>query len=108
LISAHGLPFFIKIDVEGHELSVLRGLHSAVSYISFEVNLPEFAPDGQKCVELLSHLAADGKFNYAAGDYEHGLGLKNWLEAADFSHVLAECKEKSIEVFWKASVSGSN
>src|SRR6266480_1999899 len=28
LIATHGLPFFIKIDVEGHEPSVLRGLHS--------------------------------------------------------------------------------
>ena len=26
LIAVHGVPFFIKIDVEGHELSVLRGL----------------------------------------------------------------------------------
>ena len=26
LIIAHGSPFFIKIDVEGHELSVLRGM----------------------------------------------------------------------------------
>ncbi|HEY9503124.1 MAG TPA: FkbM family methyltransferase, partial [Pyrinomonadaceae bacterium] len=26
LIATHGIPFFIKIDVEGHEPSVLRGL----------------------------------------------------------------------------------
>ncbi|MFZ1974670.1 MAG: FkbM family methyltransferase, partial [Candidatus Acidiferrales bacterium] len=73
LISIHGLPFFIKIDVEGHEPSVLRGLHSAVPYLSFEVNLPEFAPDGQECVGMLDRLAAGGTFNYAAGDYETGL-----------------------------------
>jgi FkbM family methyltransferase len=105
LIAAHGLPFFIKIDVEGYELSVLRGLHRAVPYLSFEVNLPEFGPDGQECVETLSRLAADGKFNYAAGDYEQGFGLENWLEAAEFSRVLAQCTEKSIEVFWKTPVS---
>lgn len=108
LISAHGLPFFIKIDVEGHELSVLRGLHSTVPYISFEVNLPEFGPDGQKCVEMLNQLYANGKFNYAAGDYAYGLGLTNWLGAAEFSRVLAECTEKSIEVFWKTSVSSAS
>jgi FkbM family methyltransferase len=105
LIESHGLPFFIKIDVEGHEVNVLRGLHTAVSYLSFEVNLPEFAPDGQECVEMLNHLAADGKFNYAAGDYEQGLGLENWLDAAEFSRVLAQCAEKSIEVFWKTPIS---
>lgn len=101
LIGTHGSPFFIKIDVEGHEVNVLRGLHTVVPYVSFEVNLPEFAPDGQECVEILNHLAPDGKFNYAAGDYEQGLGLKNWLGAAEFSRVLAQCPEKSIEVFWK-------
>ena len=102
LITTYGSPFFIKIDVEGHEVSVLRGLHSVVPYLSFEVNLPEFAPDGQACVEILNHLAPDGKFNYAAGNYEQGLGLKNWLEAAEFSRVLAQCAESSIEVFWKS------
>ena len=105
LIGTYGLPFFVKIDVEGHEVNVLRGLHTAVPYLSFEVNLPEFAPDGQECVEMLNHLAPDGKFNYAAGDYEQGLGLKNWLGAAEFSCVLAQCAERSIEVFWKTSIS---
>jgi len=105
LIGTHGLPFFIKIDVEGHEPNVLRGLHTAVPYLSFEVNLPEFAPDGQQCVEMLNHLAADGKFNYAAGDYEQGLALREWLAAAEFSQVLARCAERSIEVFWKTPVS---
>jgi FkbM family methyltransferase len=68
LIGAHGSPFFIKIDVEGQESSVLRGLHSAVPYLSFDVNLPEFAPDGQECVEMLGRFAAGGSFNYVAGD----------------------------------------
>ena len=104
LISTHGLPFFIKIDVEGHEPSVLRGLHSAVPYLSFEVNLPEFAPDGQECVAMLDRLAAGGTFNYAAGDYERGLALQDWLAAPEFSQALARCAEKSIEVFWKPPI----
>lgn len=108
LISTHGLPFFIKIDVEGHEPSVLRGLHRAVSYLSFEVNLPEFAPDGQECVEMLDRLSAGGKFNYAAGDYEKGLALQEWLPAREFSQILARCTERSIEVFWKTPVSSAS
>src|SRR5258708_30129788 len=40
LIEAHGLPTFIKIDVEGHEPAVLKGLHRRVPGVSFEFNLP--------------------------------------------------------------------
>src|SRR6266849_6304856 len=53
LVIAHGLPTFIKIDVEGYEPTVLRGMQSPVPYLSFEVNLPEFRPEGLECVELL-------------------------------------------------------
>ncbi len=101
LIGAHGLPFFIKIDVEGHEPSVLRGLHSVVPYLSFEVNLPEFASEGRDCVEILSRLSPDGRFNYVSGEYEHGLALQEWLAIHEFVRVLSACTEKSIEVFWK-------
>ena len=105
LIGIHGLPFFIKIDVEGHEVNVLRGLHSPVPYLSFEVNLPEFAPDGQECVEILGRLSPGGKFNYAAGEYEKGMALQKWLDAPEFSRVLAQCTERSIEVFWRTPLS---
>lgn len=106
LIASHGLPFFIKIDVEGHEPCVLRGLHSAVPYLSFEVNLPEFAAEGQECVEILSRLAPAGKFNYVPGDYEQGLALQKWLAAPEFLPVLTACAETSIEVFWRTTREG--
>jgi FkbM family methyltransferase len=102
LISAHGVPIFIKIDVEGYELNVIRGLQHPVPYLSFEVNLPEFRSEGLQCVEILARLAAAGKFNYAV-DCEQGLALERWLSAEEFLHVLGQCTENAIEVFWKGS-----
>ena len=100
VIAAHGIPFFIKIDVEGYEPSVLRGLQHPVPYISFEVNLPEFRPEGFECIELLARLANDGNFNYTF-DTKQGLTEKRWLGRGEIARVLEQCTEKSIEVFWK-------
>jgi FkbM family methyltransferase len=104
LIAAHGMPYFVKIDVEGHELSVLRGLRQPVPYLSFEVNLPEFRQEGLECIRVLGNLAIEGKFNYAA-DCRNGLVLNQWLGAEEFSRVLRSNLDESIEVFWKTSSS---
>ncbi len=104
LMSAHGVPIFIKIDVEGYELNVIRALQRPVPYLSFEVNLPEFRAEGLQCVEILGRLAEAGRFNYAV-DCEQGFGLERWLDADEFLRVLGECSEKAIEVFWKGTAS---
>jgi FkbM family methyltransferase len=100
LIAAHGLPFFVKIDVEGHELSVLRGMQQPVPYLSFEVNLPEFRREGLECVQVLASLAPDGKFNYT-DDCRRGLVLQRWVSNVEIARVVGSCMDKSIEVFWK-------
>jgi FkbM family methyltransferase len=100
LIAAHGRPLFIKIDVEGYELNVIRGLRHPVPYLSFEVNLPEFRPEGLHCVALLESLAVNSIFNYAV-DCERGLALDRWLNAHEFLSVLERCAENAIEVFCK-------
>src|SRR5579872_2998798 len=65
LEAERGSPYFIKIDVEGHELSVLRGMRRPVPYLSFEVNLPEFRTEGLECLRVLRELDRGGEFNYA-------------------------------------------
>jgi len=100
LIVTYGSPFFVKIDVEGYEPHVLRGLKRPIPYLSFEVNLPEFKQEGLECIDLLGNIDADGKFNYAV-DCEQGLVLDSWLTLKKFREVFSSCSESSLEVFWK-------
>jgi FkbM family methyltransferase len=101
LIARYGLPFFVKIDVEGNEACALQGLKRPIPYLSFEVNLPEFKTEGKECVKLLEELTAEGKFNYSP-DCKGGLVLKEWVHARELLPVFERCTEKSIEVFWRA------
>jgi FkbM family methyltransferase len=102
LSAEHGLPFFVKIDVEGHELSVVRGLRSPVPYLSYEVNLPEFRQEGVECLNVLQSLAPDGECNYAS-DIDHGLALQNWVRPQELARMIDGCDERCIEVFWRNS-----
>lgn len=100
LITEYGSPIFAKIDVEGYELSVLRGLREPIPCLSFEINLPEFRQEGIECVRCLNDLWPDGLFNFTA-DCCEGLKADTWLPMGQFLQTFADCNDPSIEVFWK-------
>ena len=99
LITRHGVPFFIKVDVEGAEVEVLRGLSKPLRYLSFEVNLPEFRDEGLECVHRLRHIGPSSRFNYTL-DVSRGLALREWLPATRFLGVLKSCQAAGVEVLW--------
>jgi hypothetical protein len=100
LMNDHGVPFFIKIDVEGHEASVLRGMTRAVPYLSFEVNLPEFRSEGVECIDLLRRIREAGEFNFTT-DCGTGLALEKWLPHGEFMAAFQQIGDRSVEVFWR-------
>lgn len=102
LVQQYGAPFYIKIDVEGHELTVLRGLKQSVPFLSFEVNLPEFCSEGEQCVRLLDTLDGLGGFNFVL-DFSKGLELEKWLDGVKFLQSLKTIESPSVEVFWRGS-----
>jgi FkbM family methyltransferase len=66
LIEIHGCPVFIKIDVEGFEYEVLRGLSRAVPAVSFEFT-PEYFDSTFACIKHLQSLGSV-EFNYSIGE----------------------------------------
>lgn len=75
LIDKYGKPTFIKIDVEGYENEVLKGLSVPVDYISFEVL--SFNVDlMEECLFILSKLGYT-KFNFSLRE-TFKMSFNNW------------------------------
>jgi len=87
LIARHGIPAFIKIDVEGFELEVLAGLSRPVKALSFEFTTIQrnVALDCmERCVALgLRH------FNAALGESQT-LVHSGWVGSVDIASWLTE------------------
>lgn len=77
LIIKHGIPDFVKIDVEGFEAEVLSGMSRSVPYLSFEFHLLALA-EARRCVEMLT--SPERRFNFS-WDESMTLALPSWADA---------------------------
>jgi FkbM family methyltransferase len=79
LIEKHGVPHYVKIDVEGFEPDVLRGLSQTIPVVSFEVQGPALHMAAQ-CVEILDRL---GSYQYSVSPLDQHALATGWLAGAD-------------------------
>ncbi len=92
LVAQHGLPDFVKIDVEGHELAVLEGLSAAPPALSFEYTTIQ----REVALSCIDRLEALGRFEYnlSFGE-EHRLQHTRWICAARLRALISGLPEES-------------
>ncbi len=71
LMKKYGTPSYIKIDVEGFEMEVLKGLTQPVENISFEYTLPEMKNEAINCVNYLGSLGSYAFRSELTGDHQY-------------------------------------
>ena len=82
-VRAFGRPAFCKIDVEGWELEVLKGLSEPIPLLSFEFHLS--AAELPKAHACLEHLAAFGPSHVNLTGVETAAWhFRDWMPLAEF------------------------
>ncbi|MBR9705536.1 FkbM family methyltransferase [Candidatus Pacearchaeota archaeon] len=93
LITQYGKPVFCKIDVEGGELSVIKGLSQPLSFLSFEFTTESIGLSR----DCLRHLSSLGKYSY---NYSLRKAIKlesaNWMSFEDMMKTLDSMKFDSL------------
>lgn len=91
VIQEFGLPDFCKIDVEGFEYEVLKGLSQPIPCLSFEFT-KEFFKNSKLCIEYLKNLGYSF-FNYAIGENLE-MVHKEWISAEELIEEIANNPDK--------------
>lgn len=85
LIKRYGRPQFTKIDCEGYEAEILRGLSEPLRALSFEFRICD-QDNLQSCMQSLTRLGFD-EFNMVSGTGD-ALELDSWCRASQLLDLL--------------------
>ena len=98
LIEQYGTPSFVKIDVEGSELTILSGLSHPIQTVSIEY-LPSCVDETKKCITRLNTLGPY-QFNWSKAE-TFTLAEKTWLTDSQLLAALnsSEAQSRSGDVY---------
>ena len=92
LIDKYGIPGFIKIDVEGSESLVLKGLTRRVAALSFETLLPDYIFEMRDCLAVINKLDRFAEYNIAK---DEKLLFPDFISQADLEKWASTYSENS-------------
>ena len=98
LFSEYGIPYFIKIDVEGYESRVIKGMNHMPSILSFETNLPEFFEETLESIQHLLTLSDKIAFNYSLTDM---LASEKWFSHEEITDIMRDPSVRYMEIICK-------
>ena len=102
LIKKHGRPDFIKIDVEGSEDLVLKGLSQPIRYLSFETLLPDYLNELRRCLDSIHSLDKQARYNFAA---DEKIILPQFIDRDQIEQrLMIEKNYQGVEVIIKMSI----
>ena len=96
LIARYGRPAFCKIDVEGYELEVLKGLSQPLPVLSFEL-IASAKALALACLQRLSELGSY-EFNYSAGE-SHQWTFECWIAEKEIVGFVQKMEAGSGDVY---------
>ena len=87
IVMNYGTPIFCKIDVEGYEVEVLKGLSQPIKYISVEF-IPELKQKTFDCIKLINNLG-NYNYNYIEGE-SSAFTFNNWISSDEIINFLSK------------------
>jgi FkbM family methyltransferase len=93
LIGKYGIPAFCKIDVEGYETEVLRGLNKGIPQLSFEFT-KEYLADAIECMRRVDSISPS-HFNVSLYN-RYRLALPRWIGADEMAGYLERIPEPDL------------